>query len=589
MTTSARTGFALTAVFGGIVALSAVPACGSDDANIFAAANDSGTPGPGFGEGGTDPNGGNGGGPSCGSGQCAAGQACSEGQCSCPPYTSFCNGTCIPTVNDPDNCGACGVKCTGSLACSGGTCAADCLLGLVKCGNRCVDTKSDNNNCGACGATPCGPATGCVDGTCRPAVPTTGAGPTCTGGGASPVVDGAAGGCAGNIAQTVFRWTLCSCADAQFSESWLMDGYDSTKGPYAPGGLGAGFGANGNYGRGKTGELWGTMWIAGAGGIDGSSFTHTVKTDLRTGGELKSSAAFTIGKDAYALGNVSGSVSVAGTLFLPAGRTSSITPGKLEQPYDVKVPPPCDFCKPEEQVPIARIVDAHVATNDNATIGLQANALSNPDTPMRLDLPCGHYYLTDIKSSHHVTVVAHGRTALYITGDVQPSAVTFTVDPVGELNVFIKGSLNLSGALRIGSPAWPAAMRVYVAGTSGVSVSDNVLIAGNLYAPNGPIQYSSAADQYGAIYAGNFSTSKDLRLHYDRAIVSAASTCGSPNASQDGGSSGGAPGPGSTCDACRDCGNQACGSNGQCGGCTTSDQCCAPLACIGGTCALVVR
>src|SRR5689334_8975029 len=41
----------------------------------------------------------------------------------CPPYQSSCNGICIPTSTDPNNCGGCGIKCGGTLACSGGTCS----------------------------------------------------------------------------------------------------------------------------------------------------------------------------------------------------------------------------------------------------------------------------------------------------------------------------------------------------------------------------------------------------------------------------------------------------------------------------------
>src|SRR5262245_36059612 len=45
----------------------------------------------------------------------------------CPPYQSMCQGACIDTVTDPQNCGGCGKTCTGNLACSGGACSATCL------------------------------------------------------------------------------------------------------------------------------------------------------------------------------------------------------------------------------------------------------------------------------------------------------------------------------------------------------------------------------------------------------------------------------------------------------------------------------
>jgi hypothetical protein len=117
-------------------------------------------------------------------------------------------------------------------------------------------------------------------------------------------------------------------------------------------------------------------------------------------------------------------------------------------------------------------------------------------------------------------------------------------------------------------------MRVYVDGSSGVTISDNVAIAGNLYAPNGPVTYSSEAEQFGAVYAGNFSTSKRLRLHYDRAVINQGDKCPPPGTPD-----GGVP----PCGTCKDCGNQAC-INGTCGACTSSAQCCPPLVCQGGRC-----
>ena len=77
---------------------------------------------------------------------CSGGQTCSNGTCVCPTYQSFCNGTCIPTSIDPKNCGRCGVKCEGALACSAGACSSTCLPGLDSCSNSCVDRWTDNNN-----------------------------------------------------------------------------------------------------------------------------------------------------------------------------------------------------------------------------------------------------------------------------------------------------------------------------------------------------------------------------------------------------------------------------------------------------------
>src|ERR1700722_20344253 len=41
----------------------------------------------------------------CAASGCSGGQICEMGACVCPIYQSFCNGQCIPTSNDANNCG----------------------------------------------------------------------------------------------------------------------------------------------------------------------------------------------------------------------------------------------------------------------------------------------------------------------------------------------------------------------------------------------------------------------------------------------------------------------------------------------------
>ena len=248
----------------------------------------------------------------CGSVMCTGGQLCVNRACVCPSYQTLCNGQCIPTSMDPANCGACGTVCTGNLACSGGTCSPTCLPGLDKCGNVCVDRKIDNNHCGACD-NKCPAGQGCVNGQCAPGVPTSPPPAKCAGGG--PPIGGTPGlgGCLGapdgvkTFSGGLFVWK--SAVLRRIS----TDGYDSTKGPYQPGGLGAGIGANENHGASGSGEVWGTLWIAGSGGIT-PSLAHTIKAETRAGGPLKSGGGmFTVGRDAYAAGEVDGPVAIAGS------------------------------------------------------------------------------------------------------------------------------------------------------------------------------------------------------------------------------------------------------------------------------------
>jgi hypothetical protein len=96
---------------------------------------------------------------------CGTGLACSGGVCqvACGPASSgsvICNGTCVNTKSDNKNCGGCpgsgGIACPAGSICDGtGHCAATCGLNalgqpLATCNGKCVDTSSDANNCGGC-------------------------------------------------------------------------------------------------------------------------------------------------------------------------------------------------------------------------------------------------------------------------------------------------------------------------------------------------------------------------------------------------------------------------------------------------------
>jgi Stigma-specific protein, Stig1 len=498
----------------------------------------------------------------------------------CPSYQSLCNGACIPTSTDPNNCGGCGVKCPGAQACSGSTCAADCLPGLDVCAGSCVDRQSDSRNCGSCGNV-CPTGKGCVKGGCADGVPV-GAGPTtCAGGGPPIVIAANQGGCLGTLAQTTFRWGLCSCKDVRVSDKLLVDAYDSRVGLYHPGGLGGGVGVNGGYAASASAEIWGALWCSADTGVT-THASNAVKQELRVGGPLQTSAGFAVGNDAFVDGDVgtSASITIGKTLHTPAASMVSdkVTYGTLTREA-VTVPPPCD-CQPQQLIPIVDIVAAHRApNNDDALINLDPAVFTTHGGPRRLDLPCGNYYLTKIDQSEAVTIVAHGRTALYIDGDVHNSdALTFALDPSAELDVFIAGTIDSSDKLTIGSPSYPALSRTYVGSPNGLRLSAGSRIGGNLYAAYGLVSWSAGSDLYGAIFAGDFTASAATTIHYDRAVLGSGDACLPPpgNPPPDGG----VP----VCSSCKDCGNQAC-VDGACGKCRTNADCCAPLVCgKGGQC-----
>jgi Stigma-specific protein, Stig1 len=105
---------------------------------------------------------------------CQPGEVCSNGQCgvNCSGGTTLCGTSCTNTDTDPANCGACGTACASGEVCSSGQCGLTCTGGTELCGTICTNTQTDISNCGTCG-TACASGEVCASGQC---------GLVCTGG-----------------------------------------------------------------------------------------------------------------------------------------------------------------------------------------------------------------------------------------------------------------------------------------------------------------------------------------------------------------------------------------------------------------------
>lgn len=119
---------------------------------------------------------------SCGKG-CQANEVCMAGACatSCGASTMKCGMSCVNTMTDPTNCGGCGTMCTNGQSCVGGKCALACAQPTSLCdasmldggaqdggpmGQYCANLQEDNNNCGACGVQCSGTTPLCKGGKC---------------------------------------------------------------------------------------------------------------------------------------------------------------------------------------------------------------------------------------------------------------------------------------------------------------------------------------------------------------------------------------------------------------------------------------
>src|SRR5262245_38930637 len=101
----------------------------------------------------------------CGS-VCSEASDCQEGVCRClPTRQDICGDVCTNVLWDHDNCGSCGHACAANQGCFLGTCGCPDASQLW-CNDQCVDGFTDRNNCGSCGNV-CPAGQDCVGGECQ--------------------------------------------------------------------------------------------------------------------------------------------------------------------------------------------------------------------------------------------------------------------------------------------------------------------------------------------------------------------------------------------------------------------------------------
>ncbi|MCL2448397.1 MAG: hypothetical protein FWD17_05570, partial [Polyangiaceae bacterium] len=144
----------------------------------------------------------------------------------------------------------------------------------------------------------------------------------CAGGGPAVTVNGGSGSqCTGLVAQTNFTFSVCSCKDARLEAQTLIDGWNSAAGPYTPGQIGGGLGADGAITADDDADIWGQAWAASTSTAFTVDSSMTVHSDLHSGGNIETSDLEVSG-DAYVAGNINDSITVAKTLYQPSGKSA---------------------------------------------------------------------------------------------------------------------------------------------------------------------------------------------------------------------------------------------------------------------------
>ncbi len=389
--------------------------------------------------------------------------------------------------------------------------------------------------------------------------------------------------CPSLLAQRAFRYALCTCGGYVSSHGLFTDAFDSTKGTYdasAPR-VGGSVGDNGGLSPGVL-QIGGSLWASDpmTGLTTGSPIQ--ILGEFHAQHEVHAGPSLDVQASAWMASGIqtTGEVTVDGTLYVPQGAPIDIPQGMEHvagplDPTPFQVLPACD-CAASHQVDVGGVVDTYRAHSDDEALHIDPSMLDNlqsPLTAMQATLPCGRIFLKQIgPSTVPIHLTTQGRVALFVEGDLSTES-DFTIDasPGNEVDLFVKGSVNVGGMFRVGDPSNPAGGRTYVGGNK-VNLQGASEFAGNLYAPLADLLLGGSAPTtlFGSVFVGTFSAGSDLTIHYDESILTPAKTPACPGTT--------------VCATCNDCGGQPCNS-GTCGFCTTSDQCCPPLVCgAGGTC-----
>lgn len=323
--------------------------------------------------------------------------------------------------------------------------------------------------------------------------------------------------CAAALASRWFRHALCTCEDASVL-SFDSDGFDSSLGLHSPGQPGGPVGVDGNWtGLTSAASVADSLTIAGA-STARFLLSLTTASDLLVQGALSVTGRLQVGRDARVRGALTATAGTIGRdLYQPDG---ALTLGAVEVDGltlvdDVQIEPPCGCSR--DLLDVAQTVARGWERNDNAQLGLNAQILRVSEV-LDLELPCGRYFLEGASELPPGSLRVTGRVALFIAGDLAPPEdLLLDLAEGAELDLFVSGNLDLTHAPSWGERARPAALRLYVGGSSPIRLEHDLAAA--LYAPGAPV-FSGSSER--AVFGALFVRSLDavsLDVHHDRALL----------------------------------------------------------------------
>lgn len=381
--------------------------------------------------------------------------------------------------------------------------------------------------------------------------------------------------CTGRLAANKLVNALCSCGDVQMSFDLTTHGFDSREGPYQagqPGDGGASVGINGRYvpSTGAT-NVAGAFSVAGSGELSLTGVLN-VRGDFYAAGNVAATGFVTVSRNAWLGGNFSalGAFTVNGALH-HAGSVVAlavVAPSNTQQAVTVANPCPCET---SDLVDIAAILAGGKANNDNGRLDLSSDVMAAVAGATQLTLPCGRFYLSQIAGIGNVAVHVTGMAALFIDGPVSlVGNLSFEIDPGAEVDVFVGQKFAVQGLVSLGSKERPAAGRLWVAGSDGITVLSPWI--GNLYAPRARVSSPVGLDVHGSIFAGEVVGGLYASFFFDRSVMAAEANCTA------------APPPAGLCNQCQWCAGEAACVSGKCGRCQQDSDCCSLSVCSNGSC-----